>query len=131
MIHYNIAVDNYNEKDYEKSTENFNIAIQNAPKVCKYYISRARTFYMLDRIEQAQMDICISILLDPSSKLADTFILQYYADIKIFRFLKDSEIPQIISRIFDNKNLNDVLASPKMSNAKYYLNKLNIEPVLK
>lgn len=66
-IHYNNAIDLYNEKDYEKSTENFNIAVENAPAVCKYYISRARTYYMMDRLESAQMDICVSILLDPTS----------------------------------------------------------------
>jgi hypothetical protein len=56
----------------------------------------------------AQIDICIGIILDPTN----------------------SELPAIIARIFPDQNLDRVLASNQMHEAKYHLKKNNIKSVL-
>lgn len=48
MIHHHIAIEKYNEKSYHESTDHFNIAIKYSPANCNYYISRARTYFMLE-----------------------------------------------------------------------------------
>lgn len=53
------------------------------------------------------MDICVAILLDPSNQ----------------------EIPAIISRIFVNNDLNEVMDSEQMQFAKTYLEGLAIPTV--
>lgn len=53
------------------------------------------------------MDICISILLDPTN----------------------TEIPSIVSRVFVNQNLEDVLQSIQMKGAIAYLESKHIESV--
>lgn len=56
---------------------------------------------------KAQVDICVAILLDPSN----------------------TEIPTIISRIFVNNDLNEVMGSDQMKFAKEYLEALSIPSV--
>ncbi len=48
MVYFSMAVRKYDEKAYEESTKLFSEAIASNPGVCSYYISRARTFYMMD-----------------------------------------------------------------------------------
>jgi hypothetical protein len=62
----------------------------------------------LKDIKGAQVDICCSIVLEPTNP----------------------EIPAIISRIFVDMNLSQVLDSDEMKEAKYRLKKLNIKTVL-
>ena len=60
-------------------------------------------------MKKAQLDICIAILLDPTNQ----------------------EIPSILSRIFTNQNLSDVLSSKEMEAAKEYLSSVNIKDALR
>ena len=108
VIHHYIAIEKYNEKNYEESTNFLNTAIKYSPDNCKYYISRARTYFMIEEIKSAQLDICTCILLDPTNP----------------------EIPKIMPRIFENKNLSDVLQCPQMNEARRYLNSIGIKSVL-
>lgn len=63
-------------------------------------LERQLKFYLLiKRKEDAQLDICIGVLLDPLNP----------------------EIPGVISRIFLNQNLIDVLKSPQMKKAQEFL----------
>jgi hypothetical protein len=115
----------------KEATKNFTNSIELAPKSCKYYIARARSKflnnviffnfksiylnyrilnslnYLKDKLG-AQVDICVSIVLDPTNV----------------------EIPSIIARIFPDQNLTKVLDSPQMLEAKYFLKKNNIKSVL-
>ncbi|CAF0723587.1 unnamed protein product [Brachionus calyciflorus] len=104
-IYYELAIQKYDDKEYEEATKNFDKAIDMCPNKCKYYISRARTKYFMDDTQGSQKDICISILLEPTNP----------------------EIPNIISRIFVNQDLNEVLLSREMQEAKDFLKKLNIK----
>ena len=60
-------------------------------------------------MKKAQFDICIAILLDPTNQ----------------------EIPSILSRIFTNQNLSNVLNSKEMDAAKEYLSSVNIKDALR
>jgi hypothetical protein len=60
-------------------------------------------------MKKAQLDICIAILMDPTNQ----------------------EIPSILSRIFTNQNLSDVLNSKEMDAAKEYLSSVNIKDALR
>ena len=106
-ICFEIAVEKYDQKEYEAATMDFQKAIQYVPTEVKYYLSRARTYYFMEDLENAQIDICICILLEPTNQ----------------------EIPNIINRIFANQNLNDVLQSDQMKIAKKYLEELRIQNV--
>ena len=46
----------------------FQKAIQYVPTEVKYYLSRARTYYFMEDLEHAQIDICICILLEPTNQ---------------------------------------------------------------
>jgi tetratricopeptide (TPR) repeat protein len=106
-ICYEMAVKKYDNKEYEEATKHFEKAIRYVPTEVKYYLSRARTYYFMEDLDNAQIDICICILLDPTNH----------------------EIPTIINRIFANQNLNDVLQSEPMNIAKMYLSSLKIKNV--
>ena len=47
LICYEMAVEKYDQKEYEEATKHFDKAIRFVPKEVKYYISRARTYYFM------------------------------------------------------------------------------------
>ncbi|XP_019615804.1 PREDICTED: uncharacterized protein LOC109463427 [Branchiostoma belcheri] len=102
VVHSEFGVLDYEERNYQESETRFSLAIQNNPKVARFYVYRARARYMMENIRGAREDILMSLHLDPSS----------------------DEILSILSRLFPGKSVGEVMKSKAAKAAKLTLDQM-------
>ncbi|XP_059175986.1 tetratricopeptide repeat protein 16-like [Physella acuta] len=89
-IHNEFGSNFLQDKNYTEAEAEFTLAIQNKPHEGQYYISRARTRYMLDNTTGAKEDLLHGLLLAPSSE----------------------ELMSMMTRLFPGKSVADIMSSP-------------------
>merc|ERR1719239_83005 len=96
VIHNELGVGHYQEKNYSDAEGKFDLALQYNPSVGQYYISRSRARYMNENIVGAREDLLVGLLLAPNNE----------------------DILSILSRLFPGKSVADVISSPAAMHAK-------------
>ncbi|XP_064649885.1 tetratricopeptide repeat protein 16-like isoform X2 [Lineus longissimus] len=104
VVHNEFGVAEYQDKDYKEAESRFTLAIQNNPKIGHYYLSRARTRYMLESSNGARSDILFALLLDPHSE----------------------ELMSLLSRLFPGKSVKDILESRAAQAARLALSNVTV-----
>ncbi|XP_041368202.1 tetratricopeptide repeat protein 16-like [Gigantopelta aegis] len=109
VVQHEFGIDNYQNKNYVVAQTKFTLAIQYNPRVGQFYISRARTRYMMENSDGARQDLVMGLLLDPSNE----------------------DIVSILSRLFPGKSVADVIDSPAAAGAQRALHNLvsTVSPV--
>eukprot|EP00795_Rhopilema_esculentum_P010263 gene10263-18957_t len=67
-VYNDLGILEYHERRYQQAEEFFSVAISYNPSISSYYVSRARTRYMLETHENAQIDVLSALHIDINNK---------------------------------------------------------------
>ena len=102
VIHNELGVQLYQDKNYHEAESKFTLAIQYNPQVGQYYLSRSRSKYMNENTAGARDDLLLGLLLAPNNE----------------------DVMSILSRLFPGKSVSDVINSGAAQAARLQLNNL-------
>lgn len=105
-VYYVIGVEKYMNRNYEDALKTLTLAIEHAPTMGQYYITRCKCFQMLQKLNCARCDLMIGMQLIPTNK----------------------QIIPLLAYLFPSTSFVDIMAHPLAIQAKYIVQNLLNRP---